>query len=138
MARIMAIDYGLKRVGLAVTDPLQIIATPLCTVAQHETMDYIKKYVAQEEVEKFVLGYPMNMDYTPSQIAPHVEAFEKFLKRTFPNIPVERGDERFTSQLALQAIRTGGVKKKDRQDKSMVDKLSAVLILQSYLDLTKK
>lgn len=131
----MSIDYGRKRVGLAVSDPLRIFAVGLDTVPSHEAVAYIAAYCAKEPVDYFVLGYPMNLDNRPSEIVPQVEAFEKHLQRTFPTIPVQRADERFTSQLALRALREGGLKKKARQDKATVDRISAVLILQLHLDV---
>ncbi|MDJ1503799.1 Holliday junction resolvase RuvX [Xanthocytophaga agilis] len=137
MPRILAIDYGLKRTGLAVTDPLQIIASPLDTVATHQLMDFLKSYMVQEEVESFVVGQPKQTDNTPSEIAPHVEGFVKRLKAQFPETPVHRVDERFTSIMAQQTLIAGGMKKKDRQDKSNIDKVSAAIILQSFMESRK-
>lgn len=137
MPRILAIDYGLKRTGLAVTDPLQIIASPLDTVATHQLMEFLKSYMVQEEVEGFVVGQPKQTDNTPSEIAPHVEGFVKRLKAQFPETPVYRVDERFTSIMAQQTLIAGGMKKKGRQDKSNIDKVSAAIILQSFMESRK-
>ena len=137
MPRILAIDYGLKRTGLAVTDPLQIIASPLDTVVTHQLMDFLKNYAQQEEVEAFVVGQPKQADNTPSEIAPHVEGFVKRLGVQFPDTPIHRVDERYTSRMAQQTLVAGGMKKKDRQDKANVDKVSAAIILQSFMESRK-
>jgi putative Holliday junction resolvase len=134
MSRILAIDYGTKRVGLAVTDPLGIFATALTTVSNHELMDFIKKYDAQEHISAFVLGMPTRINGADSHATQHVIAFEKFLKRTFPDKPIHLIDERFTSSSALYTMIQGGVKKKDRQVKGNIDKVSATIILQSFLE----
>ena len=134
MGRIMAIDYGQKRIGLAVTDEFQIIATGLDTVHVKDIHNYIKDYVKREPVETFVVGEPFQMDDTPSQSEKFIAPFINWLKNTFPDIPVERQDERFTSQMAFQAMIDGGLKKKARRNKGMIDKISAVIILQSYLE----
>ncbi len=134
MARIMAIDYGSKRVGLAVTDPLQMIAGPLDTIHSKDVITYLKKYLEREEVVLFVLGKPLQMDGSDSQSARLVENFLSLLHKNFPAVPVERVDERFTSKMAQRTLLDAGKKKKDRQDKSLLDKVSATLILQSYLD----
>ena len=134
MGRIMAIDYGQKRIGLAVTDELQIIATGLATVHITEIHNYIKDYVKKEPVETFVVGEPTQMDDTPSESEKYIEPFINWLKNTFPEIPVERMDERFTSQMAFQTMIDGGLKKKARRNKALIDKISAVIILQSYLE----
>jgi putative Holliday junction resolvase len=133
MGRILAIDYGLKRTGLAVTDPLRIIATALDTVETVGLIDYLKKYFQKEAVSKVVIGLPRQMDNTDSQIAPEVRKFVKTFESTFPEIPIQTVDERFTSKMAQQAMISGGMKKKDRQVKGNVDKISAVLILQSFM-----
>lgn len=133
MARILAIDYGGKRTGLAVTDPLQIIASALDTVESKEVIAYLKKYLFTEQVECFVVGEPKNLDGTDTHGTPLVEAFIKSLEKNFPNIPVKRWDERFTSKMALQAMVQGGFKKKDRRKKENLDQISATLILQEYL-----
>ena len=134
MPRLLAIDYGLKRTGLAATDPLQIIASPLETVLTLQLMDFLKDYAQREEVEAFVVGQPKQTDNSPSEIAPHVEGFVKRLHTQFPDIPIHRVDERFTSVMARQAMLAGGMKKKDRQNKANVDKVSAAIILQSYME----
>jgi len=134
MGRIIAIDYGQKRIGLAVTDELQIIATSLTTVPAAELMDFLKDYVAKNEIDCFVVGEPRQMNNTPSESAKFIEPFIRRLKTEFPGIPVERMDERFTSRMAVQAIRDTGVNRKTRQDKSLVDTVSATIILQSYME----
>jgi len=134
MPRIMAFDYGTKRIGIAVTDPLQIIATGLETVHPKDIVEYLKKYLVKEAVEKFVVGEPKQMDGTPSQSAPMVKGFVTILKKHFPLVPVEMMDERFTSKMASAVIAQGGLKKTDRQDKSRIDTISAIIILQSYLE----
>ena len=134
MDRIIGIDYGRKRVGVAVSDPLGIFASALDTVPAAKIIDYLKKYAASQPVSRFVVGYPMNMDNTPSEAAADVEVFLKQLARKFPEIPVSLEDERFTSVLAHRAMIEGGMKAKDRRDKNSVDRISAAIILQSYLD----
>ena len=138
MDRIIGIDYGRKRVGVAVSDPLRIFASALETVPSAKIIDYLKKYAETETVERFVVGYPMNLDNTPSEAAADVDIFLKHLKKHFPTIPVTLEDERFTSVLAHRAMIDGGVKKMDRRDKAAVDKVSAALILQTYLDRDKQ
>jgi len=133
VGRILAIDYGQKRVGLAVTDEMQIIATGLDTVHVKDIMQYLKDYVAREKVECFVVGLPVQMNNKPSDAQRFIEPFVKQLKKQFRDIPVDRFDERFTSNLAHDTMLTAGLKKKDRQNKALVDKISATLILQSYL-----
>ena len=133
MARILSIDYGTKRTGLAVTDPLQIIVTGLDTVPADRLLDFLQQYCAAEEVEKFVVGEPMHEDDNPTQIAHLVLGFTRKLNKLFPHIPVVMHDERFSSSDAKRIILESGAKKKKRQDKSLVDKISAVLILQDYL-----
>jgi len=134
MGRILAIDYGQKRVGLAVTDELQIIATPLATVSTRETIQFLKDFTGKYAVDCFVVGEPRQMNNQASESAKYIDPFVKLLKREFKDIPVERADERFTSMIATQAIRDAGMKKKDRQNKSLVDTVSAVLILQSFME----
>lgn len=134
MPRIMAFDYGTKRIGIAVTDPLQMIATGLETVHPNQIVEYLKKYLQTEQVERFVVGEPKQMDNTPSQSAMHVKGFVNLLKKTFPDTPVEMLDERFTSKMASAAILAGGVKKSGRQDKALVDTVSAVILLQSWME----
>ena len=137
MGRILAIDYGQKRVGLAVTDELQIIATPLGTVPSGQTIQFLKDFVDKNAVDCFVVGEPRQMNNQSSQSAKYIEPFVRLLKKEFKDIPVERVDERFTSMIATQAIFDAGMKKKDRQDKSLVDTVSAVLILQSFMESKK-
>ncbi|HNP49488.1 MAG TPA: Holliday junction resolvase RuvX [Bacteroidia bacterium] len=134
MARILAIDYGTKRVGLAVTDPNQLIATALDTVHSKEVITYLKSYLVKEQVESFVVGEPRQMDNSQSEITPMIERFILQLKKEFPSIPVYRMDERFTSKMASQALLMSGLKKKARQDKALIDRTSAVIILQSYME----
>jgi len=137
MGRILGIDFGQKRVGLAVSDPLNIFAVPLDTVPADQVTEYLKRYIQGNPVETFVLGYPKRLDNTPAQNAPRVTAFVTHLKRIFPSIPVVLVDERFTSRMAFQAMIDGGMKKKDRRDKATVDKISAVIILQEFLQNNK-
>ena len=137
MDRIISIDYGRKRVGVAVSDPLGIFASALDTVPAAKIIDYLKKYAETQTVTRFVVGYPMNMDNTPSEAAADVEIFLKNLAKAFPEVPVTLEDERFTSVLAHRAMIEGGMKAKDRRDKNSVDRISAAIILQSYLDRKK-
>lgn len=137
MGRIIAIDYGRKRTGLAVTDTLQLIAGGLSTVPSGEAVAYLANYVKREPVERFVVGFPKQMNNAPSENMQYVEAFVTHLRRTLPDIPVEYYDERFTSVMAHQAMLEGGLKKKKRQDKGLVDEISAVIILQAYLESKK-
>ena len=134
MGRILAIDYGLKRTGIAVTDPLKIIANPLETVETHLLMKFLEQYFQREVVDCIVVGDPKNLDNTPAQISNAVNQFVIELQKKFPNIAMKRTDERFTSKIAKQTILASGVNKKTRRDKSLVDKISAVIILQSYLE----
>lgn len=137
MGRIVAIDYGRKRTGLAVTDTLQLIAGGLATVPSGELTAYLAAYAAREPVERFVVGLPKQMNNEPSENMHYVEAFVTHLRRTLPEIPVEYYDERFTSVMAHQAMIDGGLRKKKRQDKRLVDEISAVIILQAYLESKK-
>jgi putative Holliday junction resolvase len=134
MPRILALDYGKKRTGIAVTDPLQIIATGLETVDSNELIGYLKKYMQQEAVEKIVIGYPLNFDDTPTDATPLVDKFIGKFKNVFPDLPVEKWDERLTSKMAAQSMLEMGLKKKDRQNKALIDTISAVIILQEYLE----
>jgi putative Holliday junction resolvase len=134
MARIMAFDYGTKRIGIAITDPMQIIATGLDTIHPKDIVAFLKKYLQTEQTELFVVGEPKQMDGTPSQSAMHVKGFVTLLKKNFPEIPIEMIDERFTSKMASAAIAQSGFKKMDRQNKERVDTISATIILQSYLE----
>lgn len=133
MARILGIDYGTKRIGLATTDPLQIIVTGLDTVPNAEIFDYLQKYIAAEEVEGIVVGQPMHEDGNPSQIAHLVVGFIRKLQKLFPEIKVDTQDERYTSRDAKEYILMMGTKQKKRRDKALVDQVSAILILQDYL-----
>jgi putative Holliday junction resolvase len=135
LGRILAIDYGQKRVGLAVTDELRMIATALASVHSKDVIAFLKNYVASENVDCFVVGYPLTMQNQLSESSRFTEPFVKHLQRTFPLIPVDRIDERFTSKMASAAILESGVKKKERQNKALIDKVSAVIILQSYLEM---
>ena len=137
MGRIMAIDYGRKRTGLAVTDKLQLIANGLTTVPSREAVNYLTNYVLNESVDFFIVGYPKQMNNEPSENMKFVEAFVKHLSKAIPHIPITYYDERFTSVLAQQAMIDGGLKKKKRRDKGLIDEISAVLILQNYLESTK-
>jgi len=130
----MAFDYGTKRIGIAVTDPLQIIATALTTIHPNESLTFIKNYIQTEAVEKFIVGSPLQMDGSPSESAPYVNGFVKSLRKNFPDIPVVTIDERFTSKMASAVIAQSGLKKAKRQQKSLVDQISAVIILQSYME----
>jgi len=134
MSRILAIDFGLKRTGIAVTDPLKIIATGLTTVPTGEVLDFLKTYCAKEEVERFVVGLPMHPDGNPAQIAPEADAFAERLRKLFPDKEVLRQDERYTSVQAKQIILQSGAKKQKRRDKSLVDKVAAALILEQYME----
>ncbi len=137
MPRIMAIDYGTKRTGLAVSDPFQIIASGLETVPTGEIFDYLTRYFAQEEVETIVVGEPLYPDGNPAQIAHLVVGFVRNLKKLFPQITVVMQDERYTSEEAKRVILESGASQKKRRDKSLVDKVSAVLILQEYMERTR-
>lgn len=131
--RILAIDFGLKRTGLAVTDPAGIIASALETVSSTELMDYLKRYAAKEPVAGFVVGLPLNLDGTPTDITANVQLFTKELKKQFPRQWVETVDERFTSSIAQQTMLASGIGKRARRDKGTVDRISAVLILQGWM-----
>ena len=137
MSRLLAIDFGTKRSGIAVTDPMKIIASGLCTVPTDELMDYLKSYFKEEDVECVVIGLPKQMNNEASQSEVSIEAFIKLFQKEFPTMKVERQDERFTSKIAAQAIRDAGLKKQQRSMKGRVDQVSATLILQSYLDFQK-
>ena len=134
MARIMAFDYGNKRLGIAVTDPLQMIANGLTAIHPKDAVDFLKKYLLTEEIEIFVVGEPRQMDGTASQSAQHVKGFVTILKKNFPEIPIAMMDERFTSKMASAVIAQSGLKKTARQDKALVDTISATIILQSYME----
>lgn len=133
MARILSIDYGKKRTGLAVSDPLQLIAGGLATVATHELWDYLQQYVVREQVERIVIGEPRQPNGQPSENLARVQQFVNRWRKAMPQIPIEYYDERFTSVLAHQAMLDAGLRKKARQDKALVDEISATIILEDYL-----
>ena len=134
MGRILSIDVGKKRTGIAVTDPLQIIANGLVTVATSELLDFLKTYVAQENVDRIVIGRPLQLNGRPSENLARVGQFVSTWRKTMPTIPIEYYDERFTSVIAQQTIIAGGIKKKTRrEDKGLVDEVSATIILQDYM-----
>ena len=137
MSRILAIDYGKKRTGIAVTDLMQIIANGLTTVPTHTLMDFLMNYVQKEQVERIIIGHPKQMNNEDSENMKNIVPFMNQLKKKMPQMPVELVDERFTSVLAHQAMLTGGLKKKDRQNKALVDEISATIILQSYMESRK-
>jgi putative holliday junction resolvase len=134
MGRIISIDYGLKRTGIAATDPLQIIANSIGTFPSSEVISFLKKYTGSEKVDAFVVGYPRQMNNTLSESVKYIDPFIASLKKAFPGINVYLMDERFTSKMAVQTMIAGGVKKKDRRNKSLVDSISATIILQSFLE----
>jgi len=134
VSRILAIDYGRKRVGLAVSDPLGIIATGLDTIPAGEIWQFLTVYLEKEDVKTIVVGYPLQMNNQPSESLKYIDPFVAKLKKEFTEIEILMVDERFTSKMAKQAMLDGGLKKKDRRDKGMVDKISAVIILQTHLD----
>ena len=136
MARIVALDFGKVRTGIAVTDELQIIASGLETVETKNLLDFLKNYVLKEKVEKFVVGEPKQMDNTPSESEALIKPFLLKLTTTFPEIPIVRHDERFTSKMAFQTMIDSGLKKKQRRNKALVDEISATIILQAYLEKT--
>ncbi len=133
MGRLLAIDYGLKRVGLAVSDSLQIIANGLTTVKTDTLLDFLKEYTSQEKVVGFVVGYPTNLDDTPTDLTQAVEKLIQQLHKLFPDIPIHQVDERFTSKMAMQSLIQSGVKKKARRNKALLDEVSATLILQDFM-----
>ena len=133
MARVIALDYGLKRTGIAVTDELQIIASGLTTVDTPNLMDYLKNFFSKEKVERMLVGEPRKMDDTLSENEANIQQFLKEFVKIFPDMPVERVDERFTSKMAVKAMIDGGMKKKKRRNKAIVDEISATLILQDWL-----
>lgn len=133
MPRILSIDYGLKRTGLAVTDPLQIIATGLTTVPSKELIPFLKDYFNKEQVELIIIGEPKNLDDTDTHATPLVEKCIKDLQKNFPAIPVKKVDERYTSKMASQAMIEMGLKKKQRRNKALVDEIAATIMLQDYL-----
>jgi putative Holliday junction resolvase len=134
MARIMAIDYGGKRTGIAVTDPLQIIANGLTTIESQQLIPFLKKYLAEESVEKIIIGLPKNWDETDTHGTALAAEAIRIVKKNFPAIPVEAVDERFTSRMAKDAMLEMGLKKKDRRDKKLVDEIAATIMLQEYMN----
>lgn len=134
MGRVLAIDYGRKRVGIAVTDPLQIIASKLTTVRAHDIFDFLDKYFAKEKVDCVVVGYPKTMQNEASESIRYINPFLKQFQKRYPGLQLELADERFTSKIAFQTMIDAGLKKKARQNKETVDAVSATLILQSYLE----
>ena len=134
MGRILAIDYGKKRVGIAVTDPSQIIATKLATIPAHSIWDFLEEYFSSEQVDEVVIGYPRQMNNQASGAVVYINPFIKKFKQKYPGMPLEMVDERFTSKMAFQTMIDGGVRKKARKDKAMVDAISATIILQSYME----
>ena len=134
MGRILALDYGRKRTGIAVTDPLQIIATGLETVSTHTLDSFLARYLAENEVDILVVGMPRQADGSPSESYTYIKPFVEKLRKKYPALPIDMHDERYTSMLAMRAMIDGGVKKSDRQNKALVDKVSAVIILQSWME----
>ncbi len=134
MGRILAIDYGRKRTGIAVTDPLQLIANGLCTVKSAETLTFLEDYFQKEKVETVVIGYPRTLQNTASESIRYINPFLKQLTKKFPKLHIVQYDERFTSRMAHQTMLASGIGKQKRQDKALVDKISATIILQSYME----
>lgn len=137
MDRLIGIDYGRKRTGIAVSDPLRIFASALETVHSAKLIEYLKRYSESERITLFVVGYPVNMNGQPSEAQKDVDIFLRQLSKAFPKVPIVKEDERFTSVLAHRAMIDGGMKYSDRRNKESVDKISAAIILQSYLDRTQ-
>jgi putative Holliday junction resolvase len=137
MPRILSIDYGAKRTGLAVTDPLQIIATGLTTIHPKELIKFLKDYFSKEEVELIIIGEPKNWDDTDTHATPLVEKCIQELQKNFPSMPIQKVDERFTSKMAKDAMLEMGMKKKDRRNKAIVDEIAATILLQEYLSRIK-
>lgn len=133
MSRILAIDYGMKRTGIAVTDELQIIASGLTTIPSETAIAFLKAYFAKEKVAKVLIGEPKQMNNEPSESAPVIEAFVTQFKKNFPDMPLIRVDERFTSKMAFQTMIDSGLKKKQRQNKALIDEISATIMLQDFL-----
>lgn len=137
MARILALDFGTKRIGIAITDELQIIASGLTTVNTKNIFSFLTDYLKKENVELFIVGEPKQLDNTLSESEQYIKPFLLKLSQTFPKIPIKRVDERFTSKIAFQSMIDSGLKKKQRQNKALIDEISATLILQSYLEQQK-
>jgi len=138
MSRIIALDYGLKRTGIAVSDINSTFAFPLTTVSTSKLLDFISEYVEKEEVKCFVIGLPLHADDTPAAIEPHIKGFIKKLSKAYPHISIERYDERYTSKLAFQSMIDGNLPQKKRRNKELLDKISATIILQNYLECSTK
>ena len=138
MGRLLALDYGIKRVGIAVTDPDQIIANGLTTVESSKILEFLVQYFEKEVVDAIVIGEPRQMNNRPSEIEPHIARFIKQLIKKFPDLRIFRFDERFTSKMAFQAMIDSGIGKKDRQNKELVDSISATILLQSYMESIRK
>jgi len=134
MGRLLAIDFGTKRIGLAETDPLQIIASGLDTVENKKIFEYLDSYLKREQVDEFIVGEPKRMDDTPSESEQYIKPFIEELNKKYPNIPVKRFDERYTSKMAFQTMIDSGIGKKARRNKGLIDKISATIILQSYME----
>ena len=134
MGRIIGIDFGRKRIGIAVTDPLKIFASPVNTVNNQEFEPFIDEFLKKENIDCFIVGYPVRLNNEPSESVKYLDPFIRRLKKKYPEIPVNLADERFTSQMAMRSMIEGGMKKNDRRDKSVIDKVSAAIILQSWLD----
>jgi len=137
MPRILAIDYGKKRTGIAITDEMQIIASGMTTIPSETAIAFLKDYFSKENVERVLIGEPKQMDYTPSESTEIIEAFVEKFKKSFPDLPLERVDERFTSKMAFQTMIDSGLKKKQRQNKALIDEISATIMLQDYLSRKK-
>lgn len=137
MSRVLAIDYGKKRTGIAITDEMQIIASGLTTIPSETAIAFLKDYFSKEKVERVLIGEPKQMDYTPSESTEIIEAFVEKFKKSFPDLPIERVDERFTSKMAFQTMIDSGLKKKQRQNKALIDEISATIMLQDYLSKKK-
>lgn len=137
MPRVLAIDYGKKRTGIAVTDEMQIIASGLTTIPSETAIAFLKDYFSKEKVEIVLIGEPKQMDYSPSESTEIIEAFVEKFKKSFPDLPIERVDERFTSKMAFQTMIDSGLKKKQRQNKALIDEISATIMLQDYLSRKK-
>lgn len=134
MGRIICLDYGLKRTGIAVSDPMQIIASPLDTIATQELMPFLKTYIATEPVDKILIGEPYNLDGTETHATKHVKDFIRRLKKAFPHIVIETVDEQFSSKMAVRAMIEMNLKKKKRSEKGMIDRMAAALLLKEYLE----
>ena len=134
MGRVLALDYGKRRIGVAATDELQLIASGLTTVLTPEIFNFLKNYVSEEKVDRFIVGEPKQMDNTPSESEALIEPFLNKLEKLFPDIPIERQDERFSSKMAFQTMIDSGLSKKKRRNKALVDEISATIILQAYLN----